>query len=178
MINYSIKDNSHDDLQQYIYEYLLTYDNIKLNQMYNDNKLRNFISQIIKLQRDGGNGGNNTVYQSQLHIKENYSYTFDYADYEDISEYDITSDILIKYIDKKAEMIDNKVYTSDELKKILAFTLLKKYFMSDLTQVALAKHLMMSRITISKLMKIAKDDIIKWWNLIGQDYDNTNNFIM
>lgn len=170
MIDYSIKDKSCDDLQMYIYEILLTYDNIRLNQMYNDGKLRNFISQIIKRQRDGGTNSN-TEYANYFHIKDTNEYFFEWHDIEDKKEYDITADLIIRYIDKKAEMIEGNIYTSYELKNILAFTILKKYFMSDLTQIKLAQHLNLSRSTITNLLKTAKDDILKFWNTKGKYLD-------
>ena len=54
MITNSYKDSSCDDLEQYIYEQLLKMKNERLNVIYESGKLRNFISQIIKRQRDGG----------------------------------------------------------------------------------------------------------------------------
>lgn len=169
MIDYSIKDGSCDDLQQYIMEYLLSYDNIKLNQMYGDKKLRNFISQMIKMQRNGGNNGNNTEYSRYLHIKNSNETFFDHIDIQDESTYDNTIDIIIEYIDMKSFMNETKTdYTSSELKSILSFTLLKKYFMSDLTHKQLAKHLHLSKSTTQLLMRNAKDDVLKFWKQKGQ----------
>jgi hypothetical protein len=171
MIDYSVKDHSNDDLCQYIYEYLLTYNNVKLNQMYNDKKLRNFIALIIKMQRNGGVKGKNTIYVNQLRIKNSNEFFFESHDIEDITTYDFTADLIIEYIDKKSEMVDDVYYSSEQLKFILAFTLLKKYFMSDLTQVKLAGHLGLSRLTIGKLLKIARQDTLKWWQQTGQYLD-------
>lgn len=174
MVDYSAKDGSCDDLQQYIYEYLLLYDNIKLNAIYKSNKLRNFISQIIKGQRNGGVNSKNTHYQNVLRIKNNNEYWFASHDIQEENTYDYTPDIIIEYIDKKSEMIDDAFYSSEQLKYILAFTLLKKYFMSDLTQIKLAEHLGLSRLTIGKLLKIARQDTLKWWQSTGQYLDINN----
>ena len=180
MIDYSSKDKSNDDLTQYIYEYLLNYDNNKLNQMYqsgintkNPNKqstkLRNFISQIILNARSGGVNGTSHPYQKELRLKERGDYWFEWHDdLADNETYDPTADIIIEYINIKANMIDGKEYSSDQLKTILSFTLLKKYFLSDLTQVELAKHLGLSRLTIGKLLKSAREDVKIYWLKIGQ----------
>jgi len=167
MINYSIKDGSDGDLEQYIYVQLLTSDNVRLNHMYNSNKLRNFISQIILNQRNTGNNERNTEYSKYLHIRDN-SNNYENLPIIDETEYDYRIDIIIDYIDKRSEMVDGIVYTSPELKNILAFTVLKKYYLSDLTQTQLAKHLGICRSTLNNLIKISREDTFDWWNRIGQ----------
>jgi DNA-binding transcriptional regulator LsrR (DeoR family) len=63
-------------------------------------------------------------------------------------------------------MNESKTYTSDELRNILAFTLLRKYYNSDFTLVKLSKHLGLSLSTVNKLIRLAKDDIIIYYNKI------------
>jgi len=174
MISASIREQNNSDLEQFIYEYLLNYNNVKLNRIHNDNKLRQFISQIILRQRNGGNGDSNTYYTSELKLKSGNEFYFDHYDLPEEDTYNVAIDIIIEYIDKMSEMDDSQKYTSDQLKYILAFTLLKKYFMSDLTQSKLAEHLKLSRLTVSKLLKLAREDILIWWNKTGQYKDKSN----
>lgn len=165
MIDYSIKDGSSDDLQSYILEHLLTFDNVRLNHMYENKKLRNFISQIIKNQRNSGAADDNTYYQKYLHIKDNNQ---QYLEIEDVSSYNTKLDIIMDYIDFQSEMVECVVYTELQLKVILSFTVLKKYFMSDLTGQQLADHLFLSRSTINMLIRFAKDNIINYWETKGR----------
>lgn len=165
MVDYSIKDQSDMDLYQYIMEHLLTFDTIRLNHMYENKKLRNFISQIIKNQRNSGAADDNTYYQKYLHIKDNNQ---KYLEIEDIKEYNFKLDIILDYIDDKSEMLECVIYTEPQLKIILAFTVLKKYYLSTLTSQELADHLYLSRSTINSLMRFAKDDIKNYWEVKGR----------
>jgi hypothetical protein len=124
MIDYSIKDDSCYDLEQYIYEQLLKMNNVRLNTIYNSKKLRNFISQMIKMQRNGGKDGNNTEYANYLRIKNTNETFWEYNDIEDVDTYDKSIDYIVIYIDKQCEMLDDATYTSDELRTILSFTIL------------------------------------------------------
>jgi len=171
MIDYSIKDDSCYDLEQYIYEQLLKMNNVRLNTIYNSKKLRNFISQMIKMQRNGGKDGNNTEYANYLRIKNTNETFWEHNDIEDTPTYDKSIDYIVIYIDKKCEMCDDATYTSDELRTILSFTILKKYYLSDLTQIKLAKHLGLSRSTINTLMRSAKANIRLYWDEVGQHLD-------
>ena len=182
MIDYSLKDQSYNDLEMYIYEQLLKMDNMKLNSMYQNGKntsnpnvkstkLRNFISQIIRYARNGGVNGNNTEYANYLRIKNTNETFWEHYDIEDTTTYDKSIDYIVIYIDQKCEMLDDSTYTSDELRTILAFTILKKYYLSDLTQIKLAKHLGLSRSTINTLMRSAKADIKLYWKSVGQFLD-------
>lgn len=172
MIDYSFKDGSCDDLYQYIMLYLLTYDNIRLNQMYNDNKLRPFISQIILKQRDGGVGGRNTIYVNYFKIS-NINQT-DSNSMQEEDTYNYMVDIILDYIDKNTEFFETGLETSEQLKRILAFTILKKYFLSDLTQHRLAKSLGLSRSTIASFLKFAKEDVYNFWITKGQYLDEND----
>ena len=51
-IKQSVRDDSCSDLEQYIYEILLNKTNQYLNKLYSENKLANFITQIILNQRN------------------------------------------------------------------------------------------------------------------------------
>ncbi len=165
MIDYSVKDKSCDDLEQYIYEQLLKFDNVNLNNMFNNNKLRNFISQIVLRQRNGGVNGINTEYQNILRIRE----TNEIIDIpEPEPDHDFKMDVILNYIDDQSEMYDDIIYTESGLKTILSFSVFKKYFLSSLTQEELAKHLGLSRSTITSLIKSAKFDILNYWDKTGQ----------
>jgi hypothetical protein len=171
LIDYSVKDHSNDDLCQYIFEQLLIMDNKKLNSMYQDGintsnpnkqstKLRNFISQMIKMQRNGGKG-QGTDYKKYFHIKDTNETFYDHIDIPDSQEeYDHTIDMIVDYINIKSDMGEEYYYSSSELKLILAFTLLKKYYNSDFTLKKLASHLGLSVSTVNKLIRLAKDDIL------------------
>ena len=164
MVDYSIKDQSDMDLYQYIMEQLLLTNNERLNILYKSKKLRNFISQIIKNQRNSGAAENNTEYQ-KYRIKD---YNQEYIETIDENTYNYKLDIILNYIDEKAEMVECVVYTEPELKIILAYTVLKKYYLSDLTGQQLADHLYLSRSTINMLLRFAKDDIKNYWNNVGK----------
>lgn len=169
MIDYSRKDQSCYDLQQYIYEYLLEFDNVKLNQMYNDNKLRQFISQIILNQRNY----KGSHYSKELKISNKNDFNIMYDNIAEV-EYieDKRIDAVVDYIELKSKMENNIVYTHQQLKSILAFTILKKYYMSDLTQNKLAYNLKVSRATVTNLLKIAKEDILYYWKKNSKYYEN------
>lgn len=173
MIDYSIKDGSCDDLEQYIYEMLLTMENKRLNNIYSSGKLRNFISQIIKGQRNGGNPKyyktSATDYLKYFHIKNTSETYFEHLDIpDDQEEYNYALDLIVEYITLRSEMDDGKPYTSEELKYILAFTLLKKYYNSDFTIIKLSSHLGISVSSINKFLRLAKDDIIIYYNKINK----------
>lgn len=165
MISYSALDHSCDDLQSYILEHLLTFDNERLNVLYKSKKLRNFISQIIKNQRNSGAAEDNTYYQKYLHIKDNNQ---EYLEIIDEQSYNHKLDIIMNYIDSQSEMLEYVSYTELQLKIILSFTVLKKYFMSDLTGQQLADHLFISRSTINSLIRFAKNNIIDYWEKEGR----------
>ena len=165
MIDYSVKDGSSDDLHQYIMEQLLQTDNERLNLLYKSKKLRNFISQIIKNQRNSGAAENNTDYQKYFHIKDNNQ---EYLEIEDIQNYNFKLDIIMDYIDSQSEMVECVVYTEPQLKIILSFTVLKKYYLSSLTAQQLADHLLISRSTVNMLMRFAKEKIVDYWNETGK----------
>ena len=61
-------------------------------------------------------------------------------------------------------MDESQAYTSYELRTILAFTILKKYYSSDFTLDKLSKHLRISLSSVNKLVRLAKDDIITYYN--------------
>lgn len=164
MINQSYNDQSYNDLEQYVYEQLLKFDNIRLNEIYHNSKLRNFISKIIQHQRDGTGHG---VYLKYLHIKE----TNPILDIIDENEEDFQIELIINYINNKSEMLEENVYNSNQLKIILSFTILKKYYLSDLTQSLLAIHLNLSRTTVNHLIKFAREDILSWWEKNGKYID-------
>ena len=164
MVDYSIKDQSDMDLYQYIMEQLLLTNNERLNILYKSKKLRNFISQIIKNQRNSGAAENNTEYQ-KYRIKD---YNQEYIETIDENTYNYKLDIILNYIDEKAEMVECVVYTEPQLKIILSFTVLKKYYLSTLTGQQLADHLSISRSTVNMLLRFAKDDIRNYWNNEGK----------
>lgn len=181
MIDYSSKDGSDNDLEMYIYEYLLNYNNEKLNSMYfngkntkNPNKqstkLRNFISQIIKLQRNGGKNGSNTPYVNELRIKNNNEFFYEHTNIPDKNTYDYKPDIIVDYINGKISN-RSKHTTIEELNTLLSFVILQKYYQSDLKLAHLADNLDLSRATVNKLMKVARKDIVNWWNNKGNYLD-------
>lgn len=87
LINDSINDYSCDDLEQYIYLLLLEMDNERLNEMFCNNDLKKFITQIILNQR------NLTKYSEYGKFKVNNNYEEEYVlgDYDFIDEETIDS---------------------------------------------------------------------------------------
>lgn len=180
MIDYSYKDQSCDDLHHYIMIKLLEMDNKALNELYKPiqgnpnkvvgNKLRNFISQIILRQRNGGKnktGSGWTHYQKELRMRGAEGDQFIIlSDTEYNYEEDSAIELIINYIAKKADMDENIKYSSQELRSILAFNILKKYYTSELTLLKISKHLNISLSSVNKLIRFAKNDIVNYYEKI------------
>jgi hypothetical protein len=167
MIDYSLKDRSCDDLEQYIYEYLLGLDNAKLNDMYepikgdpnkSSNKLRKFISQIIVRQRNGGMKGNNTDYVKyfRIHNSNEVFYFKEEEEYEDI-ETDVYN-----YLEEFIK-VENRQYTIGEIKKIFKYTLLYKSKIDKQAVWKMAKHLDFTPKLLYTFIKDAKKDLKRKW---------------
>lgn len=184
MISYSEKDGSCYDLEQYIYEQLLHKSNEQLNQLYNDKKLRNYISQIVRNQRDGGskhkysNKKINTEYQKYFHIKcefqiddmdgEGSSTSLASLIYEDDTydyEIDIKSDFVNNELNKYMSWWGLTGLTRQEQRfalgaKFLVFTIDRKIKMSKIAEMFGMKKVTRQTIwrIISETKKQIKDD--------------------
>lgn len=181
MVDYSNHDKSCDDLEQYIYEQLLRKPNNQLNQLYNDNKLRNYISQIISHQRNGGvelkDNRKTSVYHKQFKLGNNQQITNE--EYED--------DLYNNDIDNKFDFINNELgryiswwgltglTRSDERlalgAKFLTFTIDRKIKMIELVP-------LMNNIKNVKTSSMLKNI----WNIISDlkkklrdDFNNNND---
>ncbi len=162
MINYSVMDNSHEDLEQYIYEYLLKYNNITLNQIYNDKKLRNFIAIIIKNQRNCNSCYKDFRMKEQLHIVDYVDYLIDELEDElDFNYYFTGYTHFFDFINKYSIYNDKDDYSEKELINILSVKILNLYVNSNLTYMDIARELGVSKTKMnqinSRLKKIIKE---------------------
>ena len=162
MIRNSVNDGSIGDLEQYIYLELLQMDNERLLILFESNKLRPFISQIIKRQNFNGS------FYRTVCIKEKPSVEF--LNIEE-NEYDFLGDILFVFIKSQTEFSETKIYSDEEVKKILSFTLLDKYLISKRSMRQLSKSLNIPRKTISILINFAKNLTMEWFQKSGKYLD-------
>jgi hypothetical protein len=169
MIRSSAYDCSCYDLEQYIYLELLQMDNERLLILFESEKLRPFISQMILRQRNNG-----SFYRTVRIIDKQIS-----DSYKDLTseEYDYYGDILYIYIKSQTEFLETKSYSDEEVKKILSFTLLDKFLISKRSMRQLSKSLNIPRKTISILINNAKELTMNWWDQEGQflDFDYVKN---
>ncbi len=169
MIAASRLDQSCDDLSSYIYEKLLQMDNTRLNTIFNNNKLRNFCSQIIARQRNGAGGGSEYTLRLKIHEKPLDQYPRETPD----EPYDYQPDLIMNYISEKSEYLESNNYSKDQINEILSFNILHKYLTSNLSMRHLAVTLHMNRMVISKLINSAKEKTTTWFLEEGQYQDAT-----
>ena len=181
MIDYSTCDKSCDDLEQYIYEQLLKKPNKQLNQLYNDKKLRNYISQIILHQRNGG------VELKDCRKTSTYHKLFRLGEWNEITNEEYKDDVYDEEFDIKSDFVNS------ELNKYLGYWNLTGLTREDERLALGAKFLTfvvdrkMKMIELVPMMNNSKDikkaSMVKnIWNIISDlkkrivyDYDNFNN---
>ena len=175
LISNSIYDYSHDDLEQYIYLYLLEYDNVKLNGLYDRskcykpsdsrNELRKFICRIVLNQRNLYK----SVYNKNFKLFDN-----EYLDNMDVEEQeqDKTGEIIKIYLYYRCDFNPNIKYTKDELLKIRGFNIFRNYINSGNSIHFLANNLHISYTTIWKHISSSRQEIKDWWYSEGKYLDD------
>jgi hypothetical protein len=170
MIAESAIDSSCDDLEQYIYEKLLLMNNLFLNEMFNNNKLRNYISQIILRQRNGGVKFSyhykpiNTHYTKMFKLREHFIIDrYDTFIFKESVEYDESYDV--KYELAKTLLTKFRSWwsltglTRDEEKLALGADLITMYFSREKTMDELASSYGVCRQTIYHNLAFLKKTI-------------------
>jgi hypothetical protein len=155
MIQQSLFDHTDVDLEQYIYSILLTFNNERLNKMFNDNTLRNFISRIIKNQRNNGK-----FYHSlQLRFCELGNY-----DVPDVDQHNYVLDFVMDKIECINFFLTGQ--TQLELRKDLSITLLYLYLVKNEPKWKLCIDYRIGTSTLNLLLSDAK-------KYLREEYDNS-----
>lgn len=141
------------DLKQYIYLTLLEYNNEKLNNLYKNKVLPQFVMQIILNQRNYYK----SYYNSYL---KNNNYELKY-DIEDVIEEKDDSDDKINYIQKELRKYVGKRngLNKEQEYYMLCLEIYRIYSTRDITIKQLSKNLDINYRTVLRLMKFAKDTI-------------------
>ena len=160
LINDSDRDESINDLEQYIYLYLLEMDNDKLNFYYKNDKLRNYISSLIKNQRNltkYSEYNKNRLWEHQI-INENYT--------DDPDDTDDRLEFVYSYLDRMESLWTLSGIT-EELKNIaLSFSIYKYYIINNISQRELFKRIWwIDKTKILRMIKFTKNKIL-------EEYDN------
>lgn len=182
MINNSSLDKSCDDLEQYIYLLLLEMSNKKLNLLYENNWLKQFISQIIKNQRnlskyseygkykisesiEVGDTGEFDKWKDDHNIKNNLVRLVDgrlkieISD-EDIESHDYIKDIKIHFMYSELDRYNNKDnLTEYEIRIARCYDLYRMKLNRRYTLTQLANHFHCSRSKVATIIRFAKEKI-------------------
>lgn len=168
VINQSTIQNR-EDLTQYIYLYLLEYDNEKLNILYEKNILPQFIMKIILNQRN--------YYKSYYneYCKNNYNLEETDIDYEHKDTYldSVEKNRKLDFIDNELNCDNSNINKNDEYLryKIYKIYLTKKYTLKELSY-----KYNISYNTLFRLIKETKKIInLKYDKYIHNSIDNKYN---
>lgn len=173
LINDCAKNNTCGDLEQFIYMKLMTIDNFKLNELYYKKDLRRFISQIIKNQRNYYGSEYNKMVKV---IFQGTTIELDGFELEDKIEHNFKLDITWKILEDGASIFGLTGLTQFEMRKALSYHILKYYVKNNVSMIKLAKQFGCCRSTINTLIKFAKQEIKKEYDIKYSDYD-INSFI-
>lgn len=160
MIHSSEQLQTYSDLEQHIYEILLNMDNERLNILYEDNKLRSFISQIIKNQR-------NIKYSYYSKILLNHDELSDY-DSPEIDEHNYKIDFVIDLIESIDFFLTGQ--TQSQLRKDMSLTILKLYIIEEEPKWKLCNKYQIGISTLNLLIKDGKRYIREAWEKDGELY--------
>lgn len=173
VVDYSV-DRIDRDLEQYIYIYLLEYDNKKLNDLYEQKVLPQFIMRMILNQRN--------YYRSYLNytLRDNHDLELDivHITYEDTIDEKIEQERKYRFINKELKKYvgKRKNLTKEQQYEMLAIELYRFYLRRGLTINELAKKLQMGYNTVFRLMKFARNEIKNnYYKKYGIDFDDINN---
>lgn len=150
----SYLEHNDKDLKQYVYLTLLEYDNEKLNNLYNNKVIPQFVMQIILNQRNYYKSFYNTYLKNNDNEIE-----FDVIDEEE--EYDNEIDNKIKFVNKelKKYVSNRKNLTKDEEYEMLCYEIYRITLKRGMTIKKLSQNLQINYRTVLRLLKFAKDTI-------------------
>jgi hypothetical protein len=168
MIRESVNDESCNDLEQYIYLELLEMENRKLNDLYRNNKLRNYISNIIKNQR---NLNKYSIYRTEFQFRNNPGIT------EDLQISDEVEDNRLDYVYKELDRIEDLWHATgltETLKQsIISFSIYKYYIINNISQRELFKRIWwIDRMKIIELLKHAKNELLEGYGKFNNSYES------
>ena len=171
-INKVIENGNYEDLRQYIYLHLLEYNNNKLNDIFNQKVLPQFIMKIILNQRN--------YYRSyyNLYLKFN---DIELTDIEDeVEPTDNEDNRRLIFINREIKKFvgHRKNLTDEEEYEMLQYEVYRMYLMRSYSMHEMARRLDLSYATIFRLIKSAKETIkknyIKKYGNTNSDLDNSN----
>lgn len=153
VISTSSLEQNGDDLKQYIYLYLLTYDNEKLNSLYDNKVIPQFIMQMILNQRN--------YYKSYYNeYLKNNDCDYDYDVQEEELEYDDRNEKLnfinkelTKYVGKRKNLTKQQEY------EMLCYEIYRMIIKRNMSIKQLSENLDINYRTVLRLLKFAKDNI-------------------
>lgn len=147
-------ERNYDDLTQYVYLTLLEYDNEKLNRLYNEKVLKQFIMGIILNQRNYYK----SYYNSHLRL---YGKEIQESDLNDYGEYDFEREDKINFINnelKKYKGHRNNLSKTEE-DEMLRLQFYYIYLTRGITLKELSIRMDMNYRTILRLIRSAKEII-------------------
>lgn len=155
VIDRTYMEKTNEDLKQYIYMKLLEYDNTKLNDLYNNKVLSQFIMGMILNQRN--------YYKSYYNKYLRYN-DFDISELEiDIEEeeYDIERDKKIEFISKELTKYrgKRKKLTKEQEDEMIRLQFYYIYIKRGVTLIELSKRLDMNYRTVLRIIRSAKEII-------------------
>jgi len=154
VIDRTKREHSTEDLSQYIYLTLLRYNNLKLNRLYEQKVLPQFIMGIILNQRNYYKSYYNNYLRNNDYEKDEFEEPID-------EEYDYEKDEKIEFINKELLKYKNnktKLSKEEEDEKIrLQFYYI--YLKRDITLKELSKRMNMNYRTVLRIAKSAREII-------------------
>lgn len=155
VISTSQLEQNDKDLKQYIYLYLLEYDNNKLNNLYNNKVLPQFIMTIILNQRN--------YYKSYFNeYLKNNSYDLEYEVEDEIIE-DDDKENKLNFINKELKKYvgKRKNLTKQEEYEMLCYEIYRMLIKRNMSIKLLSENLDINYRTVSRLIKFARENIKK-----------------
>jgi hypothetical protein len=170
LIQNSVFDHTDVDLEQYIYEYLLNFDNYRLNELYHNNKLRKFISQMIKNQRNTGKYYHN--------LKMDYV-ELNSHDMMDECTHNFKWDFVMDKIDEMKIIFFHTGLTQMELRNVMALSIVELYYVRNMEKWRICIELNAGMSTINLLLRDGKLYLRKEWEKHGDEYvEKINNITL
>jgi hypothetical protein len=145
-----------DDIEQIVYDIVLHYDNLKLNDVYSNGALLSFVFRLIKNQRNIKDKTEWSMLQEYSRLPHNY-------EVED-EEFDSEKENKLNYIEKEFELktpkeivrmsLDEQDYYTDKL--LLRYKIMKKWTLSKMS-----KDFGLSRNKINDCIQSVKKELRK-----------------